>query len=77
MIKYPHLKVMIAEGMYDFATPYFASDYTVNQLDLSPELRGNIKQTYYPGGHMMYHVDSARRDLTNDVADFYRSATAK
>jgi len=77
MIKYPHMKVMIAEGMYDFATPYFASDYTVNQLDLSPELRGNIKQTYYPGGHMMYHVDSARVQLSKDVRAFYNMALAK
>ena len=77
MIKYPHMKVMIAEGMYDFATPYFASDYTVNQLDLSPTLRANITQTYYPGGHMMYHVDAARVALSKDVKGFYDGATKR
>lgn len=77
MIKYPHMKVMIAEGMFDFATPYFAADYTVNQLDISPELRANITQTYYPGGHMMYHVDDARVQLTKDVAAFYKAAMPK
>ncbi|HRK32423.1 MAG TPA: hypothetical protein PLD59_15265 [Tepidisphaeraceae bacterium] len=77
MIRYPHMKVLIAEGMFDFATPYFASDYTVNQLDLSPELRKNITQTYYPGGHMMYHVDAVRVQLTKDVREFYQAAVAR
>jgi carboxypeptidase C (cathepsin A) len=73
MVKYPHMKVLVAEGMFDFATPYFASDYTINSLDLSPDLRANITQTYYPGGHMMYHVTEARRQLTADVQAFFAS----
>jgi carboxypeptidase C (cathepsin A) len=72
MIENPHMKVLVAEGMYDFATPYFASDYVLNQLDLSPELRKNITRTYYDGGHMMYHVAEARRQLTNDVREFFK-----
>lgn len=77
MVKYPHVKVLIAEGMFDFATPYYAADYTVNQLDLPPELRRNIVQTYYPGGHMMYHVREGREQLTRDVAAFYETATGR
>lgn len=74
MIKNPHLKVLVAEGMYDFATPYFASDYTINQLELPDHIAGNITRTYYDGGHMMYHVAGAREQLTRDVRAFYEAA---
>jgi carboxypeptidase C (cathepsin A) len=77
MLKSPSTKVFFAEGLYDFATPYFASDYTVNQLDLPESLRNNIVRRYYEGGHMMYHVDSERTKLSNDVRAFVESAVAK
>jgi carboxypeptidase C (cathepsin A) len=67
MIKNPHLKVLFASGYYDLATPYFATDYTVNQMDLGPVLRGNIRQTYYPGGHMMYHEAGSLKALRDDI----------
>jgi carboxypeptidase C (cathepsin A) len=71
MVKNPALKVLVASGWYDLATPYFAADYTVNRLDLPKAARGSITQTYYPGGHMMYHVAAARKQLKEDVAKFY------
>lgn len=74
MIKNPHLKVLVAEGMYDFATPYFASDYTLNQMDLPDHIRRNVTRTYYDGGHMMYHVSAAREQLTRDVKGFFEAA---
>lgn len=77
MIKNPHLKVLVAEGMYDFATPYFASDYTLNQMDLPENVRSNITRTYYDGGHMMYHVAAARVQLTRDVRGFFEGALKK
>src|SRR6185436_17865130 len=51
MTKIPSLKVFIASGYFDLATPFTAIDSTVNQMPLSKELRGNIKQGYYEGGH--------------------------
>jgi carboxypeptidase C (cathepsin A) len=77
MIKNPHLKVLVAEGMYDFATPYFASDYTLNQMDLPEHVRANITRTYYDGGHMMYHVAAARVQLTRDVRGFFEGAVSR
>ena len=70
MVKNPYLKVLFASGIYDLATPYFAADYTVNHLSLSPERRRNIRQTYYEGGHMMYHHQESLRKLNNDVTAF-------
>jgi carboxypeptidase C (cathepsin A) len=76
MRKNPHMKVLFASGIYDLATPYFGTDYTVARLDLNPELRRNISQTYYPGGHMMYHHRPTLRKLHDDVKSFVEGALA-
>jgi carboxypeptidase C (cathepsin A) len=71
----PHLKVFIANGYYDLATPYLATRYTVNHLHLEPELQSNISMAYYEAGHMMYiHRPSLAR-LKSDLAEFIDSAT--
>ncbi|MDA8018755.1 MAG: peptidase S10 [Thermoanaerobaculia bacterium] len=63
----PYLKVLVMSGYYDLATPYFATDYTVEHMQLAPELRDNIWVEYYESGHMMYvrRADHAkfRRDF--------------
>lgn len=73
MAKLPFMKVLVAAGYYDLATPFLASDYTIDHLQLSPELRGNITQTYYTAGHMMYHSREAMLKLKQDVANFVQS----
>lgn len=70
------LKVWIANGYYDLATPYFATDYTVRQMGLDAAVRGNITQTFYEGGHMMYMVPRELAKLKADAAKFY-DATLK
>ena len=70
------LKVWIANGHFDLATPYFATDYTVRQMGLDPSVRGNISLTFYEGGHMMYMVPSELAKLKADAAKFY-DATLK
>lgn len=70
------LKVWIANGYYDLATPYFATDYTVRQMGLDAAVRGNVTQTFYEGGHMMYMVPTELAKLKVDAAKFY-DATLK
>ncbi len=72
MLANPHLKVLIANGYFDLATPFFATDYTVDHLNVGNDLRRNIIEKYYPGGHMMYHDPHARQQLKSDVAEFIR-----
>ncbi len=74
MVANPHLKVMVAEGYYDMATPFLSVDYTLNHLDLSRDLRANIEQRYYEGGHMMYHYRPGLAQLKGDVAKFMEGA---
>ncbi|MEM6314522.1 MAG: peptidase S10 [Planctomycetota bacterium] len=66
----PGLRVLVASGIYDLATPYYGADYTINQMNLPEELRGRVDQTYYAGGHMMYHVAGERVRLGADVRAF-------
>ena len=76
MSRNTNLKVWIANGYFDLATPFFATDYTVRQMGLDPAVRGNISLTFYEGGHMMYMVPSELAKLKADAAKFY-DATLK
>jgi carboxypeptidase C (cathepsin A) len=73
MSRNTNLKVWIANGYFDLATPYFATDYTVRLMGLDPAVRGNISLTYYEGGHMMYMVPSELAKLKADQAKFYQA----
>ena len=50
----PALKVFVASGYYDLATPYLATEYTFTHLGLDKSLQDNITMAYYKAGHMMY-----------------------
>jgi hypothetical protein len=52
--KNPHMRILIASGYYDLATPYFATEFTVAHLGLDATLRKNNETRYYEAGHMMY-----------------------
>ncbi len=70
----PYLQVFVANGYYDMATPYFATQYTFNHLGLEPDLRGNISMAHYEAGHMMYIHDPSLVQLKADLAAFVRGA---
>ncbi|UZR99936.1 hypothetical protein [Chondrinema litorale] len=74
MNKNPHLKVLVCNGFYDLATPYFATAYTFNHLFLNEKLQKNISMTYYEAGHMMYIHMPSLQQLKRDVANFYQSS---
>ena len=50
----PRMRVLVASGYYDLATPHFAADYSLDHLGIPPHLRNNIEVSYYEAGHMMY-----------------------
>jgi carboxypeptidase C (cathepsin A) len=55
----PYLRVYLACGYHDGATPYFAAEHTAAHLAIPEELRRNVEFRYYHAGHMMYvHEDS-------------------
>jgi carboxypeptidase C (cathepsin A) len=66
----PFLKVLVANGYYDLATPYFATNYTFNHMDLDESLRDNYTMTFYEAGHMMYVHMPSLAQLKADLAAF-------
>jgi carboxypeptidase C (cathepsin A) len=70
----PHLLVLSANGYFDLATPFFATEYDLAHMGLDPSLRKNLRVTYYPTGHMIYLDDAALHALKGDLARFYDDA---
>ena len=64
------LKVLVAQGYYDFATPFFAAEYALSRTGIPQD---RIRYTYYGSGHMMYVRDEDRRQLSADVRSFIRA----
>ncbi len=50
----PFLKLHVANGYYDLATPYYATLHTFAHMGLTPEQRENVSMSFYEAGHMMY-----------------------
>jgi carboxypeptidase C (cathepsin A) len=71
------MKVFLASGYYDMATPYFAADYTMSSMNLDPVLRRNITTEYYEAGHMMYIEKNSLAKLKKDITEFMRSSAKK
>ena len=74
MVKNPYMKVMIAAGYYDLATPYYAVEYTFNHMGLHPEMHKRITWDFYQAGHMLYIDSDQHAKLKKDFSDFVQSA---
>lgn len=70
----PHLKVMVNDGYYDLATPFFAAEYEEEHLPIPPALSKNIQYNWYESGHMAYVRDECRKQLHDRVAAFIKDS---
>jgi carboxypeptidase C (cathepsin A) len=70
----PYLKLFVAAGHYDLATPPATARYSVDHLRLPKHLQKNIDFHTYEGGHMMYIYEPSMRELRQDIEEFYESA---
>jgi carboxypeptidase C (cathepsin A) len=66
----PNLRVLVLQGIYDLATPFFATEYMVSHLNLRKDLRTHIEVKYYDAGHMMYIHEPSLKKFKHDVAVF-------
>lgn len=71
----PDLKVHVACGHLDGATPYHAAEYVLAHLAIPEQLRPNIELAYYPAGHMMYVHEPTRVRQSADLAEFVRRSS--
>lgn len=72
MTRNPHVRVFVANGYYDLATPFFATEYTFDHLGLTPALRRHVTMKTYDAGHMMYIYRPALIQLKEDLSRFYQ-----
>ena len=70
------LKIFVANGRFDLATPYFATEYTFKHMFLKPELKKNITMKYYDAGHMMYLNMFSLHKLKKDLKKYFSTAYA-
>jgi len=67
----PKMKLLVGHGLFDLATPYFASKIILDQLPAyaSPN---RVKLVVYPGGHMFYSREGARQAFRDEVQALMR-----
>lgn len=74
----PHLRIHVACGYYDGATPHFAAEHAFAHLPIPAALRPNIEFAHYEAGHMMYVHEPSRLRQSADIAAFIaRAAPAR
>ena len=69
------LKVLLASGYYDMATPFAAAEWTFDHMGLDPSLAGNVRTTRYEAGHMMYINPPSRDRLARELRALVTGAT--
>ncbi len=76
LLEHPATKVLIVNGRYDLVTPYLASRWLVDQLEIPAAVRAGIRLRVYEGGHMVYMRPQSRSLLVRDAAELYGAGGA-
>jgi carboxypeptidase C (cathepsin A) len=65
--------VFVANGYYDMATPFAATEWTFDHLGFEPTYAQRVSMGYYEAGHMMYIHPEMLERFKRDVAQFIQS----
>lgn len=72
----PGMKIMLNNGYFDMATPFFATDYTFEHMDIPAARRADIHEYFYPVGHMLYVNPKVLPSLQKNIDGFIEMAAA-
>jgi carboxypeptidase C (cathepsin A) len=75
IVRNPFLKILVMEGYYDLATPYYAANYTMEHLDLPEKFRSQISYATFEAGHMVYLPADQLKKMRGDEGAFVEKAT--
>lgn len=68
------LRVLVASGYCDLATPYAGTDYTFAHMG-PRSLMDQVTMTYYDAGHMFYTHEPSRKRFRDDLVKFLTSSS--
>lgn len=77
MSRNPNLKVLILNGLYDLATPFYGVEYSIDHLELEKDIKANIIMKYFEAGHMMYTHRPSLELFKKESADFILKMSKK
>jgi carboxypeptidase C (cathepsin A) len=69
----PAMRIYVASGYYDLATPHAAGDYTLAHLGLRDSQLKNFSVSYFEAGHMMYIHGPSRARMADELRAFVRA----
>jgi carboxypeptidase C (cathepsin A) len=69
----PKMKVLLAGGYFDLATPFYEGYYEMHHLQIPDKLQANISYHYYRSGHMVYVNEGVLKQFHADVAAFIQA----
>jgi len=73
----PNLRLFVGINYYDLNAPFYATEYTLAHLNVSPEVRAhNITVGHFEAGQMTYADNKALVKLHGQLAGFVKEATS-
>jgi carboxypeptidase C (cathepsin A) len=73
----PNLHLFVGINYFDLGMPFYAAEYTLAHLDVSPEVRArNITVSHQEAGQMAYLDNKALVKLERDLSGFVTRATS-
>ncbi len=72
----PNLHLFVSINYFDLGSPFYATEYTLAHLNVSPEVRAhNITVSHEEAGQMVYMDSKAAAKLQRDLAGFVTQST--
>lgn len=71
LIHNPQMKVFVGCGYYDCRTPFAATEYSFEHLDLPDSYKKNLQFEYYEAGHGSIFDHEALKKWKQDLTRFY------
>jgi carboxypeptidase C (cathepsin A) len=77
-VRNPNLRLFVGVNYYDLNAPFYATEFTLAHLNVSPEVRAhNITVSHFEAGEMAYVDNKALTKLHGDLVRFVTEAPAR